>query len=200
MTWQALDLAADIYSKPSEPPIRCGLIYAGKRHLISGPPEAAKTLLALIFAIEEIRAGGTVAIIDFESGPAETRRLLEDLGATLEEIGAIHYFEPDAATDRRRHLHDRRGGRHARDHRRTGRRLRRIRPRRREAPRGRTVRPHLDPPALAARHRDDRDRPRRQEPREPRQVLDRLRTQTRHRRRSPRAKSPQATPPRLAPD
>lgn len=97
MTWQALNLAADVYSKPSEPPTRCGLIYAGKRHLISGPPEAAKTLLALIFAIEEIRAGGTIAIIDFESGPAETRRLLEDLGATLEEITTILYFEPDAA-------------------------------------------------------------------------------------------------------
>lgn len=95
MTWQAIDLRAPEFAKPSDPPQLCGLIYAGKRHLLSGPPEAAKTLLALIFALEEIRAGGHVAVIDFESGPAETRRLLEDLGATSDEIGAIDYFEPD---------------------------------------------------------------------------------------------------------
>ena len=188
MTWQALNLAADVYSKPSEPPIRCGLIYAGKRHLISGPPEAAKTLLALIFAIEEIRAGGTVAIIDFESGPAETRRLLEDLGATLEEISddpllrarrrANHSDDLAAIVeagvtlaiiDALAGAYDASGLDDEK---------------RREVE---TVRPHLDQAALAAGHRDDRDRPRRQEPREPRQVLDRLRAQTRHRRRPPRA-------------
>ena len=48
-----------------------------------------------------MRAGGTIAFVDFESGPAETRRLLEDIGATSEEIGSVTYFEPDGppATD-----------------------------------------------------------------------------------------------------
>lgn len=99
MKWQPLNLAAPEYAVPSEPPRACGLVYAGKRHLISGPPEAAKTLLALIVALEELRAGGGAAFVDFESGPAETRRLLEDLGATDDELAAVHYFEPDGPPD-----------------------------------------------------------------------------------------------------
>lgn len=99
MSWQRIDLTEPEYAKPSEPPSTCELVYRGKRHLLSGPPEAAKTLTAFVFALEEIRSGGTVAIIDFESGAPETRRLLEDLGATLEEIATVHYFEPDGPPD-----------------------------------------------------------------------------------------------------
>jgi hypothetical protein len=58
-----------------------------------------KTLLALIAALEEQRAGGVVAFIDFESGPAETRRLLEDLDATDGELAPVLYFEPDGPPD-----------------------------------------------------------------------------------------------------
>jgi hypothetical protein len=99
VNWQALNLAAPEFAKPSEPPTTCGLIYRGKRHLLSGPPEAAKTLLALIVALEEIRGGGCVAFVDFESGPAETRRVLEDLGATRGELSSVFYFEPDGPPD-----------------------------------------------------------------------------------------------------
>lgn len=95
MNWEALNLCAPEYAKPSEPPILCGLIYAGKRHGLAGPPESAKTLVALIIILTAIRAGTPVAYIDFESGPSEIRRLLEDLGATPEEIRAVHYFEAD---------------------------------------------------------------------------------------------------------
>ena len=99
MNWKPLNLAAPEYAQPSEPPSVCGLIYRGKRHLLSGPPEASKTLLALIVALEEIRAGSAVAFIHFESGPAETRRLLEDLGATADELAAVLYYEPDGPPD-----------------------------------------------------------------------------------------------------
>ncbi|MEJ7567422.1 MAG: AAA family ATPase [Gaiellaceae bacterium] len=101
MNWEPLNLASEEFAIPSEPPGLCGLIYAGKRHVVSGPPEALKTLLTLILALEHMRAGGTIAFVDFESGPAETRRLLEDLGASSEEIGRVIYFEPDGppATD-----------------------------------------------------------------------------------------------------
>ena len=115
MNWQALNLASPVYAQPSEPPTTCGLIYRGKRHLISGAPETAKTLIALIAALEEQRAGGGVAYIDFESGPLETRRLLEDLGATEAEIGALLYFEPDGPPDARGYRFHHRGRLHARD-------------------------------------------------------------------------------------
>ena len=95
MNWEPINLSAVEFSKPSLPPSLCGLVYAGKRHVVSGPPEALKTLLTLLFALEHQRAGGTLAIVDFESGPAETRRLLEDLGATRDEVASVFYFEPD---------------------------------------------------------------------------------------------------------
>jgi len=100
VSWEAINLAASEFSKPSEPPSLCGLVYAGKRHIVSGPPEAAKTLCTLILALEHMRAGGVVAFVDFESGPGETRRLLEDLGATLGEVGDVFYFEPDGPPER----------------------------------------------------------------------------------------------------
>lgn len=99
MTWEALNLTAPEFAIPSEPPSVAGLLYHGKRHLLSGPPESLKTLVALIVALEAIRAGGTVAMIDFENGPAETRRLLKDLGATEAELQAALYFEPDTPPD-----------------------------------------------------------------------------------------------------
>ena len=99
MNWQPLNLNADEFAKPAEPPALLGLVYAGKRHTLSGPPETLKTLVALCFAIEAMRAGQVAAFIDFESGPAETRRLLEDLGATRDEIGALLYYEPEGPPD-----------------------------------------------------------------------------------------------------
>jgi hypothetical protein len=99
MTWTPLNLSADEYAKPSLPPALCGLIYAGKRHILSGPPEAAKTLTALIITLDALRSGMPVGIVDFETGPAETRRMLDDLGATPSEIAAIYYVEPDGPPD-----------------------------------------------------------------------------------------------------
>jgi hypothetical protein len=99
VSWEPLNLAAPEFAKPSKPPSLCGLVYKGRRHLISGAPEAAKTLICLILGLEEIRVGGRLAIVDFESGPAETRRLLEDLGATEKEIASILYYEPEGAPD-----------------------------------------------------------------------------------------------------
>ncbi len=37
-----------------------------QRHAFSGPPESAKTLAAYVIALEEIRNGGTVVLLDFE--------------------------------------------------------------------------------------------------------------------------------------
>jgi hypothetical protein len=96
VTWEPINLAAPDYATPAEPPYCCGLLYRGKRHAISGPPEAAKTLLTLILGLEHMRGDhGAFALIDFETGPNSIRLLLEDLGATLDEIGAVLYFEPE---------------------------------------------------------------------------------------------------------
>lgn len=95
MTWQPLDLTADEYAAPPEPPGLAGLLYRGGRHVVSGPPEAAKTMFAAIVALEAIRQGGRVAWLDFESGPARLRRLLDDLGAGEDELRAVWFVEPD---------------------------------------------------------------------------------------------------------
>lgn len=102
-TWNPINLAATEFAQPTEPPAICGLLYQGKRHALSGPPEAAKTLAAHILALESMRNrpeeitnySGYVALIDLEMGAHATRRLLEDLGATLEEISAFQYLNPD---------------------------------------------------------------------------------------------------------
>lgn len=96
MTWQRTDLSAPEYEQPTEPPAICDLIYLGKRHAGSGPPEAAKTLTALIFGLEHQRAGGTFALIDFEMGEYATRLLFQELGATLDEIAAVYYVAAEA--------------------------------------------------------------------------------------------------------
>jgi hypothetical protein len=84
------------------PPVRptlgaLGLLYPGRRHILSGPPESLKTLLALIELLAVIRAGGRVVLVDLETGPWDTRDRLRDLGATEEEIAAVLYVEPDTA-------------------------------------------------------------------------------------------------------
>jgi hypothetical protein len=99
MSWQRVDLAT-IGDRPQSRPDICGLAYRGGiRHYYSGPHESAKTMVAYLLAIEEIRAGGTVLILDFEMGKWEARSRLRDLGATDNELARIHYFEPEEAAN-----------------------------------------------------------------------------------------------------
>src|SRR5438874_11593022 len=99
MTWQPQNLASPEFAHRTPPPDHCGLFYRGRRHVVSGPPESMKTLLAWIGALGVIRVGGRAAHIDFEMGPEATRELLEHLGATPEEIESVYYVEPDCAPD-----------------------------------------------------------------------------------------------------
>lgn len=95
-SWQPVNLAEPDFAKPTEPPVVL-FLYRGKRIAIVGPPEALKTLLGLIAALEWTRAGhGRFALIDFEMGPHATRLLLEDLGASPEEIADVYYLVPEA--------------------------------------------------------------------------------------------------------
>lgn len=97
MTWLRKNLSAPEFDRPTEPPQTCGILYGqGKRHAFSGPPEAAKTLVALICGLEHYRAGhGTWALVDFESGEHATRLMLEELGANSEEIYECAYYAPE---------------------------------------------------------------------------------------------------------
>lgn len=92
--WQRLNLADDQYAIPPEPPAVAGLLYHAKRHVISGPPESAKTLIAYRLLLEALRDGHPVAIVDLEMGATAARRLLHDLGATNDELAALYYVEP----------------------------------------------------------------------------------------------------------
>lgn len=85
-SWQPIDLTASQYDEPAQPPRMSGLLYDAERHLISGAPETAKTLLCLAIGAEEISQGGVLALIDFEAGARRTRRMLHDLGLTVEQI------------------------------------------------------------------------------------------------------------------
>lgn len=102
-SWQPINLA----TLPDTPPIKptlggVGIVYPGKRHVFSGPPESAKTLAAYCVGINTIRAGGTIILIDFEMGSYDARDRLTELGATPQEIAAVHYLEPsEPATDPR---------------------------------------------------------------------------------------------------
>lgn len=96
MSWERVDLTAPEFQRPTEPPYLCGLVYRGKRHAVTGPPEALKTVLAIILGLEHMRAGhGAFALLDFEMGEHATRLLLDDLGATPAEIAAVYYVSPD---------------------------------------------------------------------------------------------------------
>jgi len=95
VSWEPVDLAADQYAQPSEPP-EVFFLYRGKRHAIVGPPESLKTLVAAVLGLEWMRTGrGRCGLVDFEMGPSSARLLLEDLGATAEEVAALYYVTPD---------------------------------------------------------------------------------------------------------
>jgi hypothetical protein len=85
---------------PDKPPIEptlgnTGLLYPGKRHVFSGPPESAKTLAAYTMLILVARTGHTGILIDFEMGSRDAKQRLQELGATHDELAHIPYLEPD---------------------------------------------------------------------------------------------------------
>jgi AAA domain len=98
---------------PAKPPIEptlgnTGLLYPGKRHVFSGPPDSAKTIAAYCTLIAIIRTGHTAILIDFEMGSYDARQRLQELGATSHELEHLLYIEPAerATLDRISHLID----------------------------------------------------------------------------------------------
>jgi hypothetical protein len=98
VTWEPINLR-HIGDRPNVRPTLCGLVYPGQRHLFSGPPESAKTLAAYAIGLEDVRAGGTVALVDFEMGLWDARDRLREMGATDDDLDRILYIEPETPAD-----------------------------------------------------------------------------------------------------
>src|SRR5689334_16980287 len=98
MSWNVVDLSKIGERPPIRPTIGgVGIVYPGRRHLFSGPPEGGKTLAAYAIALAAIRQGEQVLLLDLEMGSFDARDVLRDLGATDAELGdGLLYVEPDA--------------------------------------------------------------------------------------------------------
>jgi hypothetical protein len=98
--WSRVDLA-EFIGLPAEEPQIAGVFYPGRRHLISGPGEAAKTWLCLGAAVTEIKAGRGVIWADLDGmGPREIASRLTAYGVTPKEIAARVYFTaPESELD-----------------------------------------------------------------------------------------------------
>jgi hypothetical protein len=94
-TWIPSSLIARA-ANPPEPPTIGGLLYPGKRTLLSGETESLKTWLALILAKAEMDVGYPVAWVDLDAmGPGEILARLRALGITDSTIDELFlYYEP----------------------------------------------------------------------------------------------------------
>jgi hypothetical protein len=95
-SWHPVDLVAAA-ADPPEPPTICGLLYPGKRTLLSGETESLKTWLALIMAKAELDAGYAVAWADLDAmGRGEILDRLRLLGVRDSVISQrFLYYEPE---------------------------------------------------------------------------------------------------------
>jgi AAA domain len=96
VTWVPISLR-ELPARPPVKPTIGGLIYPGRRHVFSGPPESAKTFAAFCIAVDEIQAGSTVLHIDFEMFEYETRDRLRDMGLTGDSLDRFVHLEPTVA-------------------------------------------------------------------------------------------------------
>ena len=94
-TWQSANLVTLAASQP-EPPTIGGMLYPGKRTLMSGETESLKTWAALILAKAEMDAGYSVAWADLDAmGSAEVLSRLRALGIDDAVIGErFLYYDP----------------------------------------------------------------------------------------------------------
>jgi hypothetical protein len=95
-SWQPIDLVAAA-ADPPEPPTIGGLLYPGKRTLLSGETESLKTWLGLILAKAEMDAGYSVAWADLDGmGRGEILARLRGIGAEDVDITRLFvFYEPD---------------------------------------------------------------------------------------------------------
>jgi DnaB helicase-like protein/AAA domain-containing protein len=97
-TWKPLDVIG-LGSEEPKPPQIGGLLYPGKRHVISGEDDAGKTMLLLGISADELREGRGVVWIDTDDmGAASVLERLRLFGADEEAIRSLFaYLHPEEA-------------------------------------------------------------------------------------------------------
>jgi hypothetical protein len=99
-TWQPANLI-QLAANPPEPPTIGGLLYPGKRTVLSEKPRSMKTWLALILCKAELDIGLPVCWVDLDAmGPGAMLERLQLLGVTDEQIGDFLYYEPSQMLDK----------------------------------------------------------------------------------------------------
>jgi hypothetical protein len=99
--WAPLDLGRYADSPPT-PPERFGpgkLFYRGCVHWLAGEPESGKSTLVYAAAIEEMRSGRTVLVLDEDAGPLDVSERLSALGATPGLIRERFVYLPPGGRD-----------------------------------------------------------------------------------------------------
>lgn len=91
----------DLAANPPEPPTIGGLLYPGKRTVLSGETESMKTWLALILCKAELDLGHPVAWVDLDAmGPGSMLERLRLLGVADDTISDhFYYYEPSEMLD-----------------------------------------------------------------------------------------------------
>lgn len=95
VSWEAMNLRY-VTDEPPEPPDYLDLVYRGRRHWFSGPPESLKTLVAYAVMLAATRRSECVALIDFEMGERDARNRLREMGATDGDLDLIEFYAPES--------------------------------------------------------------------------------------------------------
>jgi hypothetical protein len=72
-----------------------GLLYRGGLHSLAGPPDAGKSTLLYLWALELLDQGERVVLLDEESGREQVTEKLLALGATPDLLGPDHLIYQD---------------------------------------------------------------------------------------------------------
>jgi hypothetical protein len=113
-SWQPLDLI-ELGSVKPQPADLGGLLYCGKRHVVSGEDDAGKTMLLLGISADELRAGHGVVWIDTDEMGAEhgARAAARLRRRRREDPRALRLTAPRGGAERRRLRRRRRADRGA---------------------------------------------------------------------------------------
>jgi len=93
-----VDLGALVRAGRKEPRrFANGLMYPGKMHSLTGPPESCKTLIAIWAVLQVVSFGRNVVVIDEEAGREQTADMLAAFGADMDLVDKhVHYVDAPA--------------------------------------------------------------------------------------------------------
>jgi hypothetical protein len=97
-SWQPYYLSGIPDAESQPPSLGHNLLYPGLRHIFSGPPESAKTLVAYACGIDIIHhhPDAHILLMDFEMGPKAAKRRWRYVGATNHQLDHnILYLAPE---------------------------------------------------------------------------------------------------------